>query len=52
MKGKIVRYLIELISYLDGRGLIVTDEGLLKETLRFDFGMFRRLRRIIRGESD
>jgi len=45
MKKEVVKYLVELLNYLDGRGIIFTDEGLVKEALK-DCGGFKRLRDI------
>jgi hypothetical protein len=44
---EITEYLIRLLDFLDGRGIIVTDEKLVKETLKDYAGDFENLKRII-----
>jgi hypothetical protein len=43
----ITKYIIDLLDFLDGRGIIITDEELVKETLDNYAGDFDNLKRII-----
>ena len=43
----ITKYIIDLLDFLDGRGIIVTDEELVEETLKNYAGDFENLKRII-----
>jgi hypothetical protein len=51
-KERIVSYLMSMCDYLDGRGLIVTDEDLLRQTLQDDFSHFSKLQEIMGSVLD
>lgn len=45
----ILHYITELLSYLDGRGIVVTDYELIDDALK-EFGDFKVLRSMFSGE--
>ena len=49
-KDKIIDYLVKMLEFLDGQGIVFTDEELVKEALK-DFGDFEVLQKIIKGNK-
>jgi|GEM_PF-4415418 len=47
----LVQYLSEIIEYLDGRGLIITDDEMIAKELN-DFIPFKRLKNIVMFGED
>jgi hypothetical protein len=47
----LMEYLYEVIDYLDGRGLIITDDEMIVKELN-DFAPFKRLKNIVMFGED
>lgn len=48
----IIDYIVDMLDYLDGRGLIITDQDLVEKTLRTDFNTFKSLKQMIKNITE
>jgi len=46
LKEELINYVVDVLNYLDGHGIILTDEELVKDTLKREFGDFKILQEI------
>ena len=48
---KIMEYFVTACKFLDGRGLIVSDDDLLRKTMKNDFGQFQTIKGLCQTQT-